>query len=250
MIDIHSHILYDIDDGPDDIYESVRLCEIGFENGIDSAVATPHITLSDDLEEFVKLRDHRLNRLKEVLKEKDIPLMLYAGAEVFIDDDIYDIRNLDKLCINNSRYILVEFDFHSLSARRLISYIEEIFKMNYIPIVAHPERYSYLQKDYALVDFLSDKGTLFQINADSLAGLTGYEEFELSYRMVTRYRASFIGTDAHSNMQRRNDLLRMVNNFPPDITRECLDYMLYEAPSRVLQNKELPRIRRGRIAGR
>lgn len=248
MIDIHSHILYDIDDGPDDIYESVRLCEMGFEFGIDRAVATPHITLADDLSEFIEVRNRRLERIKGILAERDVPLTLYPGAEVFIDDDIYYRRTLDALTLNNSRYVLVEFDFHSLSARRLISYIEEIFRMKHIPIVAHPERYSYLQRDYALVDYLSERGTLFQVNADSLAGLSGYEEFRLSHRMVTHNCASFIATDAHSHLQRRNDLLRMASNFPPDISRESLDYMLYAAPSRVLEDRELPRIHRRRIA--
>lgn len=246
MIDIHSHILYDIDDGPDDLYESVKLCEMGFEYGIDRIVATPHVMLSDDIASFTEVRDRRIGRIQSIMKEKEIPLSLYAGAEVFIDDDIFYTKSLDGLSINGSRYLLSEFDFHSLSARRLISYIDEIFKMNFVPIVAHPERYSYLQRDYALVDYLAERGALFQINADSLAGLSGYAEFELAYFMVTHRRASFIATDAHSHLQRKNDLLRMISNFPPDIPREILDFMLYEAPSGVLEDKPIPRIHRRR----
>ncbi|MBQ3151063.1 MAG: hypothetical protein IJB86_07480 [Clostridia bacterium] len=248
MIDIHSHILYGIDDGPDDVYESVRLCEMGNEYGIDRAVATPHITLSDSIGDFVAVRDRRIARLSEILKQKDIELQLYPGAELFVDDEIYYTKKLDSLTINGSRYLLVEFDFHNLSPRRLISYIDEVFRMGYVPIVAHPERYSYMQRDYALADFLSERGALFQINADSLAGLSGYEEFHLAYRMVRHNCASFIATDAHSHLQRKNDMLRLIGSFPPDISRESLDFMLYEAPSRVLRDSDLPRIHRRRIA--
>ena len=248
MTDIHSHILYDIDDGPDDVYESVALCRMGSEYGIDRAVATAHITLSDRISEFIEVRDRRLRRIQGILDESDIPLKLYPGAEIYVNDDIYYTKSLDGLTLNGSRYALVEFDFHALSPRRLISYTEEIFKMRYIPIVAHPERYSYLQRDYALIDFLSERGVLFQVNADSLAGLSGYGEFRLAHRMVTHNCASFIATDAHSHLQRKNDLLRMASSFPPDIDRESLDFMLYEAPSRVLENRELPRIHRRRIA--
>ena len=247
MIDLHSHILFDIDDGPDSLYESMRLCEMGVEFGIDRIVATSHLYKPEDIAHFLRRRNDRILRLREQIDKAQLQLRIYPGAEVFVNDDIFYAHHLDKVTLNNSRYLLVEFDFHGLSGRRLIHYVDEIFRIGLVPIIAHPERYSYLQRDHSLVDYLVERGALFQVNADSLAGRTGYEEFDLAYRMVRHNAASFIATDAHSHLGRKNDLLRLIQDFPPDIHRESLDYMLYEAPFCVLANKELPPIRRTSI---
>lgn len=244
MIDLHSHVLFDIDDGPETLYESMRLCEMGVEYGIDRIAATSHLYHPDEIATFLRRRNDRVFRLREEISRQGLPLRIYAGAEVFVDDSIFHAQNLEKVTLNGSRYLLIEFEFHGLSARRLIRYVDTIFEMGLVPIIAHPERYSFLQQDFALAQFLAERGAYFQINADSLAGLTGFEEFDLAYRMVRHRTASFIATDAHSHLARGNDLLRMIRSFPPDISRDTLDYMLYTAPSCVLSDKEIPSVRR------
>lgn len=247
MLDLHCHILFRIDDGPDSLYESMRLCETAVENGIEGAAATSHLYSCLDVDSYVERRDDRLERLREELSRERLPLRLYPGAEVFVDDDIAHAKHLDKVTLNNSRYLLIEFEFHGISARRLLYYIDAVYKMDLVPVVAHPERYSFLQQDLALVDYLVQRGVIFQVNADSLAGLTGFEEFNLAYRMVRHNAASVIATDAHSHLGRANDLLTMIRNFPPDIPRESLDYMLYRAPAAILADKPLPSVHRGRL---
>ena len=244
MIDLHSHVLFDIDDGPETLYESMRLCEMGVEYGIDCITATSHLYHPDEIVSFLRRRNDRILRVREEIERRSLQLRLYPGAEVFVDDAIFHASHLDKVTLNGSRYLLIEFEFHGLSARRLIRYVDTVFEMGLVPIIAHPERYSYLQQDFGLVQFLTERGAFFQINADSLAGLTGFEEFDLAYRMVRHKAASFIATDAHSLLGRTNELLRMIRRFQPDISRESLDYMLYTAPSCVLANKDIPPIRR------
>ena len=250
MIDLHAHILFDIDDGPETLYESMRLCEMGVDYGIDRIAATSHLYQPEDVDAFVHRRNERILRLREEIDKRGLQLRIYPGAEVFVDDSIYTAKDLDKVTLNNSRYLLVEFEFHDVSPRRLVRYVDTIFGMDLVPIIAHPERYSFLQADFGLIDFLVQRGALFQVNADSLAGLNGFEEFDLAYRMVRHHAASFIATDAHSHLGRANDLLRMIRSFPPDIPRETLDYMLYTAPSHVLANKELPHIHRSELRRR
>ena len=240
MIDLHSHILFDIDDGPDTLYESMRLCEMGMEYGIDRMTATSHLYHPGEVVQYLRRRNDRILRLREEIQKRGLDLRLYPGAEVYVDDAIFTAEHLDKVTLNGSRYLLVEFEFHGLSAHRLIRYVDAVFEMGLVPIIAHPERYSYLQQDFGLVQFLRERGAYFQINADSLAGLTGFEEFDLAYRMVRHHAASFIATDAHSHLGRANDLLRMIRQFPPDISRENLDYMLYTAPACVLGDKDIP----------
>ena len=247
MLDMHCHVLYHIDDGPDTLYESMRLCEMAVENGIEGIASTSHLYSCLEIADFLPRRNDRILRVREELEREKIPLRLYPGAEVFVDDDIVHARHLEKVTLNNSRYLLIEFDFHGLSPRRLLYYLDAVEQMGLTPVVAHPERYSFLQQDHALVDHLVQRGTIFQINADSLAGQTGFAEFDLAYRMVRHNAASLIATDAHSHLGRPNDLLRLIRNFPPDISRESLDYMLYKAPHAILSDKPLPPIRRSRL---
>ena len=247
MTDIHSHILYDIDDGPESLDESVRMCETAAEYGIDKVFTTSHLASPDQLDTFLKKRGHRIERLREEIDARGLNLELYPGAEVYVNDDVFYAKGLEKAALNNSRYLLIEFDFDALSANRLIKYVEEIFNIGCVPIVAHPERYKYLQRDYGIVNYLVDMDVLFQVNAGSLASLGGREEFELAYQMVLNNAASFIATDSHSHHGRSNDLLRMVRFFPPDIRRESLDYMLYASPQAVIEDRPMPRIVRRRI---
>ncbi len=250
MIDIHTHILYDIDDGPEDIYASLRMCETASEFGIDRIISTPHLSSPQKLELLLTKRRHRIERLREEIDALRLDLEIYPGAEVFVNDDIFYSSGIERATLNHSRYLLVEFDFNSLSPSRLIKYIDEIFNLGCVPVVAHPERYRYLQRDYGLINHLVDKGALFQVNAGSLASLGSREEFEIAYQMVRSNAASFIATDAHSHSGRSNDLLRMIRFFPPDISRQSLDFMLYAAPQAVLENRELPPVTRRKIVKR
>ena len=88
---------------------------------------------------------------------------------------------------------------------------------------------------------------LFQINASSLASLDGPQEFELAYAMAYTGAASFIATDAHSSHYRMNDLMNMINFFPPDISQFNMQMMVHDAAKCVLTDKEVPLINRGEI---
>ena len=250
LIDIHSHLLYDIDDGPHDMRTSLDMCAMALDYGIDAVVSTSHLLKPEKLETFIQKRDRRIESLNRELAREHMQLHIHPGAEVYVNDDVFYSRGLDNVTLNNSRYLLIEFDFDSLSPERMMRYIEHIYKIGCVPIVAHPERYRYLQRDYTIVNYLCDSDVLFQINAGSLAAMGSREEFELAYRMVLNNVASFIATDSHSPSGRANDLLRMVRHFPQDISSESLDYMLYVSPQAVLRDKRLPFIQRRKIQKR
>lgn len=241
MTDIHCHILHGIDDGPRDIDTALRLCMLAMENGIDTIVATPHLTTLGELDAFIDFRDNRLDELRYEIKRREMLIDIYAGAEVYASEELFYPLSLEKATINGSRYILVEFDFMGLSFSSVLRYIEEIRRRDLVPIIAHPERYSFLQVQYDRVNFLMDMGALFQINAGSLASMCGREEFNLAYEMVLKNAASFIGSDAHSLRNRPNDMLKMIRDFPPNISRKALDRMLNINPQEVIRNETVKR---------
>lgn len=247
MIDLHCHILPEMDDGSQSLEMSLQMCQIARQNGIKHIVCTPHIETAGDIGGFLRARDEKLAELQDIINRRDMGISLYPGAEVYVDDDIYFSSGLKRLAINGSRYILVEFSFRNVSMKRFIGYLNAILDMGLIPIVAHPERYEYFQFDYDAVNNLIRNGVLFQINAASLASLDGPQEFELAYALAYTGAASFIGTDAHSSRFRMNDLLNMMNFFPPDISQQNMQMMVHDTAKCVLQDTPLPDAERGEI---
>lgn len=241
MIDMHCHILHGIDDGPKDLVTALQLCYMAMENGIDKIIATPHLTSLIDMEPFMQVRNQRLAELRAELERREMLLEIYPGAELFAGDDLRYPLPIEEATLNNSRYILVEFDFFGMSFSTVLGYIEEILRRDLVPVIAHPERYSFLQVQYDRVNFLMDMGVLFQINAGSLASMGSKDEFDLAYEMVLKQAATFIGTDAHSLRNRPNEILRMIRSFPPNISQRGLDRMLNTAPQAVLDNKTVMR---------
>ncbi len=226
LVDLHCHILHGIDDGARSLEESVHLCRIAADNSIQIAVATSHLVHPEDVNEFVRIRDKRINELRRVLDEKKIPLEIVPGAEVFVNDDIFYAPSLDAVTLGGSRYMLIEFDFNGLNITRIIKYIEELLARGYIPIIAHPERYRFMQQNYDIVNHLADIGVLFQVNSSSLAGFCGNEAKELAVAMVSSGIASFIGTDAHSVAHRPNNLLEQIKLFSAPLDFDTCDRLL------------------------
>ena len=137
MIDIHCHILPEIDDGARDLETAIRMCHMAEANGIKHIVATPHTNTVDNINSFINLRDERLKLLRRSVEERGIDVKLYPGAEVFVDDDIFFANDLKRLTINGSRYILIEFNFRNVKIRKIYDYLNEIIDAGLVPINAH-----------------------------------------------------------------------------------------------------------------
>jgi len=241
MIDIHSHILYGMDDGARDIETSYAMCRLAVENGVDKIFATSHLTELYDVRSYVNARDDRIARLRELIEERGLGIEIYPGAEVYASDDLFFCEGLEEVTLNNSKYILVEFPMRGISFSTVLRYIETIFLKGLVPIIAHPERYSFIQKQYDRANFLADIGVFFQINASSLAGRMGREEFDLAYEFVMKDLANFIASDSHSLNHRPPDMLSMIREFPPNISRRGLDRMLNIPPQALVDGKPIPR---------
>ena len=164
-----------------------------------------------------------------------------SGAEIFVNDDIFYAPSLDAVTLGGSRYMLIEFDFNGLNINRLIRYINEFISRGYIPIIAHPERYRFMQQNYDIVNHLADMGVLFQVNSSSLAGFSGMEARELSFAMIASGIASFIGTDAHSVAHRPNNLLKQRELFPVSVDFDTYDRLLDKNARTILADGVLER---------
>ncbi len=239
MIDIHSHIIFDIDDGSADINESVALCRQSFDNGFDGIVATPHFINYRDIDGFVLERDSKLELLREQLGEERIDITLYAGAELFLSREIFTAGDLDPLTINGSRYMLCEFPLGPFNVEEGLDALSELSDRGYTPIVAHPERYYAVRHDLRLIDRILHRGAVFQVNADSVVGNIDSEAQRIAVDLIKNNAAKFIASDAHNIRRRNMNFSEKFSTAPAEITQNDLIYCLQKNPSAVINDEDV-----------
>lgn len=193
FLDIHSHILHNIDDGAKDLNESLALLEAMYSQGITDVIATPHFNpMTDALENFSETAALRLEELKKA-SNNNMP-NIYLGCEVFYYCGISKVASLRKLTLSGLDYILLEPDFYQLNTRlqRDLLYMKD---SGITPIIAHIERYHKERGYKKLISFVKENGILTQVNASSF---TNRHYTRTLKKLVNEDAISFIGTDTHS----------------------------------------------------
>lgn len=146
MVDIHSHIIPGIDDGSNSLETTLNMMSIAKEAGVTKMVATSHY-YRGKFENSISVIEKKANELNYTLKEKGVDIDVIPGQEVFIDNyTLKDYKEGIIGTINNTDYMLVEFDMMSLG-ENAIDTLYELQIKGIKPIIAHPERYTYIQKD-------------------------------------------------------------------------------------------------------
>ncbi len=217
MIDLHSHILYGIDDGSHTKEESLEILKIAYTNGVKDIVLTPHYIKNSKYNANNKLKQQLLNNLKKELKQQNININLYLGNEVFIDEELPILINTDISTINNSKYILIEFPMGT-KYQMLEEVLDELEEKKLIPIIAHPERYLSYYKDYDFFYHLKKRGCILQGNIGSLFGHYGRKSKKMIKELLKRNLIDCIGSDIHHphqdfyNQPVEEKLLKIIKN--------------------------------------
>ena len=239
MIDIHTHILFDIDDGAETLEDSVKLCRDAADSGVKLITATPHFFDYSHIRSFVSERNHKISVLREILDEEDIPISVAAGSELFLNDKVFSAGDLDALTINGSRYMLCEFPLGPFDIDRAPLWIDELISRGYTPIVAHPERYIEFHRNLYIIDELLDREVVFQVNIDSLTGKNGEEPQKMAVDMVMRKIALLIGSDAHDTEYRHTRLREKFKDLPEFIDEKILLDCMDKNAKAILKNEEI-----------
>ena len=200
MIDFHSHIVPEVDDGSDSIENSVRLLKEAKKAGFNAIILTPHY-MEDYYEYPCNEISDRIDELEERCKEENIDIMLYQANEIYITNSIVDLLE-DNIAttINNSKYVLFELPMNNEPAN-LLEVVYNLKRAGKKPIIAHPERYSYIQKDPNKLLELLEIGVLFQSNYGSILGQYGKECEKTVKLLIKNNFIHFLGTDVHKNGQ-------------------------------------------------
>lgn len=196
-IDIHSHILPNIDDGAKDMEMSLKMLDIAYAEGIRGVVVTPHYHPGKSMVGYSDLIS-RFEKYKTEIEKRYSDMKLYLGREVYYTSDVIGaIKNGEHLGMIDNHYILLEY-----SPEREYSYIRrsiyEILQQEYIPIIAHVERCEALIMDIERIYELREMGALIQINAAAVDGKNGTQIKKYVRALLKEELVDFIATDAHS----------------------------------------------------
>jgi protein-tyrosine phosphatase len=193
---MHSHILPGIDDGAPDIETSLLLVRGMKDMGITKATATPHI-ISDMYRNTPETIGDALAKLKAALAAEQIDFEVNAAAEYMLDSYFFEMLSAKKKMLTISDNILLtEFSYSSMptNPEQMAFAIQT---ENYVPILAHPERYAYYHGNFKMYDHLSELGFLLQVNLLSLTGYYGKETAKAARYIIKNGLIRYAGTDMH-----------------------------------------------------
>lgn len=195
MVDFHTHILPEIDDGSDSIETSIMMLGEMKKQGVETIVATPHFSPQNQLvSDFLKRRQESVDKIKPYLGE----VKLVPAAEVKYCRNISKVEGIGKVAIGNSAYILIEMPYSDWDKQVVDDVISIIDNTGLTPILAHIDRYWDKNTKEHFERFL-DAGILMQLNVSSFEGFWEKRRF---IKMIEEGRAHLIGSDCH-NMIRR-----------------------------------------------
>ena len=223
MIDIHSHIIPNVDDGAKSIDESLKMLEDEIKMGVTDVICTPHYRRHMFTTGANEVYLSFLN-LKEEIEKRNLNINVYLGQEIYIHSlqgfkkTLEMLDNKEIYTFENTNYILIEF-----------SYTEEIdiaeaaymaIMRGYKPIIAHIERYQYINS-LAKVQEIIDVGALIQVNASSIIGKDGAKAKKFIKNLIKNEMVSFVSSDIH--FKRINYLLNAYNYVAKKHTKEIAD---------------------------
>lgn len=237
FVDIHTHILPGVDDGAQDLSQSLALLKSAYSQGTGALILTPHYR-----GRYQKNVSSRLNRVfRELLEaaQKECPgLQLYLGCEVGYELDVSEkIASGKVLTLNGTQYVLLEFQkgtFHT----RILDGVLEVLNFGYIPIIAHAERYDAFREHPQLAEEVTRLGALLQLNADSILGKCGFRISRYCHKLLKKRLAHFVATDAHELKSRKPDLKLCYEKLQKKYGKEYADALFIHNGRTVLEGKD------------
>ncbi len=200
FVDIHNHILPGIDDGPKTVEESVQLLKGFNELGIKSFIATPHI-MPDYYDNNPETIRGSLDLLRgELTREGMLDFAIEASAEYMIDHHFETVLDQGEILPIRNQYILVEMSYLQPPLNFETAIKQAAFN-SFTPILAHPERYTFLHKDTSQYRRYKEMGVLFQLNMLSLSTYYGKTVQKNAHKLLERNLVEFIASDAHNIRQ-------------------------------------------------
>lgn len=196
MIDLHCHLLYDLDDGPRKREVSVNMARQAYAAGVRTVICTPHSPESSASRHYSpQLIAERAHEIQELAQAAGYDITLKPGTEIsYIAQARQRLDRNELLTLGGSRTVLIEMPVFAVDMRFLPT-AKELIAHGYQVILAHPERYIYNQKDVDDLRRIHENGVLFQVTAAAVSETNSRTLFDM--QMV-----DVVASDAHSDTYR------------------------------------------------
>jgi len=248
MIDFHTHIIPNIDDGSRNIEEAFALIQEAKQVGFEGIILTSHY-IENYYETASYEQDIWVKAISDSLKSKGMDTKLYLANEIYMSENLMDLLIQGKAStINNGSYVLFELPLN-VEPINLYDVIYSMQQNKIVPILAHPERYTFVQKDPDLINDLIEKGVLMQANYGSILGQYGEKAQLFIRKFLENNMIHFLGSDVH----RKNTIYKMIpqalNEIRSIVGTEKLKELTTINPKLVLENKriDVPRIQKVKL---
>lgn len=240
VVDIHSHILFGIDDGADTIAESLEMLKMAEKQGVKNVFCTSHHWQAESSD-----YDLNFDLLKEKIISEGIDIKLHKGMEILCEDDRYfpetlrDINNGTVKTLNGTDYLLIEMS-PFMSAEEIYECVNTVFEQTGKNVVlAHIERYSVLDGEDDVIAQLKELGCLFQINAYSLVKEKRDSIRNFARKLLSEKLVDLIGSDAHRVNHRPPEILSGVDYIYETCDEEYADAVCFRNAERMLLNERI-----------
>lgn len=200
MIDIHTHILPNVDDGSDSLESSIEMLKEAKAQGVTHVVLTPHTILNSS---WYLTKEELQVKFDAFVKEvESIGVKVYLGSEIYYNEKTYDKLLKDELVtFNNSKYFIMEFPMNGQTDIDEIMYNAKV--KGYKPILAHPERYKYLNANEVGA---IKQNALIQVNTTSILGQHGKKIKKFAFELMKKDLVDFVSSDCHNTKERSVNL--------------------------------------------
>ena len=235
-IDIHSHILPQIDDGAENFHISMEMLRTAQEEKIGAVILTPHYKPMHHNAGPEKIRALR-EELQEAADREGLRIQLYQGNEFYYHSGIFQKLEEGKACsLAGSSYVLIEF-----GPMEGFGYIRnglyEALSQGYRPVLAHVERYTSIFKEPDRVGELVGMGCCIQVNAGSVMGKPGFGIRQFTKRLLKERLVHFVATDAHNSDKRKPELSECGRYISRKYGEDYASRLLYENPMHVIRDE-------------
>lgn len=216
MIDFHSHILPGIDDGSRNLEQSIAMVNEAKEAGFTKIISTSHY-----MENYYECNERDRRQLLKKVQGNVQGIELILGNEIYITNNIIELlQNEQASSINGTEYVLFEFPLITTRPMNDKEVIYRLVENGYIPIIAHPERYPFIQENPDYLFELEEMGALFQANYGSIIGMYGLKAKKTLKILLKNNLISFFGSDVHRPEQVYNKMPKIIKKLKKIISNE------------------------------
>jgi protein-tyrosine phosphatase len=237
MIDLHTHLLPDWDDGAADRAEAERMIEVAREDGISKIVLTPHVFQMTKHGNDGSCLKARIQAFLE--QSKSCWIDFFPGAEVYVHPDmIAHIKDFD-LTINGSNYVFIEFPAQHLPGGAT-NLVYQMMLDGLIPIISHPERNAVFARSPEILYELIRQGAIGQVTSQSITGGFGTHVRKAAESFLRHGLVHLIASDAHNAEARPPRLSEAVKMAAKFVGTARAEAMVTTVPAAILENEQIP----------